>query len=305
MKQSNSGLKKYIVAEKYNAMTVDDYLKSVMKLSSRNRQSLLRAKGVFVNGRPVHSKRILKAGDMVAVRQLIDDSYGVTPQNGDIHVLYEDDAVIVLNKPAGQLVHPAGKTTEDTLANYLAGYFRSKGQMVTIRPIHRLDRDTTGCVLFAKKAEYQRSLENQLQEGKLHRRYAAITAGTGLAAKAEKGVIDMPIGQVPGQPNRRQVTENGKKAVTHIRVAESYSFNELSELWLETGRTHQIRVHLAALGHPVLGDRMYGLPSRLINRQALHALDISFVHPATGKEIHVESSLPDDMQIVINKIKNN
>lgn len=296
MKQSNSGLKKYIVAEKYSQLSVEEYLKNVMCISSRKRQALLRAKGVFVNGRSVHSKKTLKAGDMIAVRQLVDDNYGVVPQQGNVDILYEDEVVVVVNKPAGMLVHPAGQTKENTLANYLAGYFRENGKLITVRPVHRLDRDTSGCVLFAKKPEYQQLLEKQLQSGILHRCYKAITSGTGLAEKVGDGVISLPIAKVTGQPNRRQVSDQGQNAVTHCNVLKSFSFNELAELWLETGRTHQIRVHLAHMGHPVLGDRMYGIPSRLISRQALHASDIDFQHPVSGEMIHVQAEMPEDMQ---------
>lgn len=302
MKKNQNGLKKYIVAGKYADMTVEEYLKSVMKVSSRQRQRLFRSKNVFVNGTPVHTQRKLKAHDMVAIRVFSDTTFGVRPQIGPVDVLYEDDAVIVLNKPANMLVHPTGQTECFTLANYLAGYFQAKGQTITIRPIHRLDRDTTGCVLFAKKPEYHSKLEKQLKTGGIHRLYKAVVVGQGIEDDYPDGCIDKKIGIVPGQPNRRRIDEKGKTAITRFRLAGIIGPNTLLELRLETGRTHQIRLHLSFAGYPVLGDRMYGSPSRLIDRQALHASEISFLHPVTGREIHVTAPLPADMQECIDKL---
>jgi len=302
MKKNQNSLKKYIVADKYGDMSVEDYLKSVMKVASRTRQRLFRSKNVFVNGRPVHTKQRVKGGDMVAIRIFADDSYGVVPQIGPVEVLYEDDAVIVLNKPANMLVHPTGQPERFTLANYLAGYFQAKGQVITIRPLHRLDRDTTGCVLFAKKPEYQTKLEAQLKCGTIHRIYRAIVMGTGIEQKFSDGCINQNIDKVPGQPNRRRVDAKGKPAITHFKLAKNIGPNSLLELWLETGRTHQIRVHMAYAGYPVLGDKMYGTPSRLIERQALHASEIHFQHPVTGQMLEVTAPLPEDMQECIDKL---
>ncbi|WP_027406118.1 RluA family pseudouridine synthase [Anaerovibrio sp. RM50] len=303
MKKNQNSLQKYIVADKYGDMTVEDYLKSVMKVSSRNRQRLFRSKNVFVNGRPVHSKQRVKGGDMVAIRLFADDTFGVKPQIGPVDVLYEDDAVIVLNKPANMLVHPTGQTDSFTLANFLAGYFRDKGQIITIRPLHRLDRDTTGCVLFAKKPEYQTKLEAQLKARTMHRIYTAIVMGKGILDEYPDGRIEQGIGKVPGMGNRRRADDKGQSAVTHFKLVEEVGPNTLLELWLETGRTHQIRVHMDYAGHPVLGDKMYGTPSRLINRQALHASAIQFQHPVTGQMMEVKAPLPEDMVVCIEKLK--
>lgn len=302
MKKTQNSLKKYIVAEKYADMTVEDYLKSVMKISSRTRQRLFRSKNVFLNGSPVHTKRKVKGNDLVAVKDFSDSSYGVIPQIGPVNVLYEDEAVVVLNKPANMLVHPTGQTDRFTLANYLAGYFKDKGQLITIRPIHRLDRDTTGCVLFAKKAEYQTELEKQLKNGSIHRIYKALVMGVGIEGDFPDGCISKNIGRVPGKPNRRQADDNGKPAVTHFSLLDVIGQNSLLELWLETGRTHQIRVHMQYAGYPIVGDKMYGTPSRLISRQALHASEIVFLHPITGEKIHVTAPLPTDMQHCIDGI---
>ena len=297
-KERNSSLKKYIVAERYAGMTLERYLKEVMSVSARQRQKLFFSKGVYVNGSSAHTKRLLKAGDMVAIRQFKDTGYGAVPEEGTVDVLYEDDEVIVLNKPAGVLVHPAGQTKSGTLANYLANYFRQQGRVVTVRALHRLDRDTTGCVLFARTPEVQSRLEAMLAAGQLHRRYAAVVCGDAgyLQEKFPEGVIDLPIVRNVLQPNRRQVMEGGKRAVTHFEVLGRGRRCSLLSLTLETGRTHQIRVHLAHAGYPVAGDRMYGSRSRDIVRQALHGAELEFLHPVTGEKITVKAPYPPDMQ---------
>ena len=303
-REKNSSLKKYIVAARYDGMELEQYLKEVMSVSARQRQKLFFSRGVYVNGSSAHTKRLLKAGDMVAIRQFKDTGYGVVPEEGAVEVLYEDNEVIVLNKPAGMLVHPAGQTGSGTLANYLAHYFKVKGQMVTIRPLHRLDRDTTGCVLFAKSSEVQAKLEASLAAGRLHRKYEAVVSGdvAMLQAKFPEGTINLPIGRNPLQPNRRQVMAGGKEAVTHFQVLKQGREHSLLQLTLETGRTHQIRVHLAHAGCPVAGDRMYGSRSRAIRRQALHGAELDFWQPATDRRIVVKAPYPEDMQELINII---
>lgn len=303
-KAKNSSLKKYIVADRYDGMVLEEYLKTVMEVSARQRQKLFFSRGVYVNGVSAHTKRILKAGDMVAIRQFKDTSYGVTPEDGNLDIIYEDNDVIVVNKPAGILVHPAGRTESGTLANYLAGYFKQKKQIVTIRPVHRLDRDTTGCVLFAKSGKLQTALEKMLAEGKIHRSYEAVIVGAGskLAEECPQGIIEAPIAKDVFRPNRRVVALGGQRAVTHFQVLkEGQSFSLLS-LWLETGRTHQIRVHLAHSGYPVVGDKMYGRADKSLGRQALHAAALEFIHPLTGEKLKLRAKRPEDFQHLVDNI---
>ena len=303
-KAKNSSLKKYIVADRYDGMALEEYLKTVMEVSARQRQKLFFSRGVYVNGVSAHTKRALKAGDMVAIRQFKDTSYGVTPEEGNLDIIYEDNDVIVVNKPAGILVHPAGRTESGTLANYLAGYFKQKKQIVTIRPVHRLDRDTTGCVLFAKSGKLQTTLEKMLAEGKVHRSYEAVIVGAGskLAEECPQGIIEAPIAKDVFRPNRRVVALGGQRAVTHFQVLkEGQSFSLLS-LWLETGRTHQIRVHLAHSGYPVVGDKMYGRADKSLGRQALHAAALEFIHPLTGEKLKLRAKRPEDFQHLVDNI---
>ena len=279
------------ITDEYQGLTVEQYLKSHLQLSGRKIQKLTRLKGILLNNKPVYLQKKLKAGNTVSVLELSDRSYGVDPEPGDIDILFEDDQIIVLNKPAGLLVHPAGQTARGTLANYLAAYFAQKGKVCTIRPLHRLDRDTSGCVAFAKDPLSQSLLEKQLAEGSFKRSYLAIVQGV---LEPPAGTIDAPIGPHPLKANRRAISPQGEKAITHYRTVCTFQGMSLLALELETGRTHQIRVHLAALGHPVIGDKMYGKSSPLIKRQALHAWYLEFLHPEDGRRIAVQAPLPSD-----------
>ncbi|EGW37534.1 RluA family pseudouridine synthase, partial [Desulfosporosinus sp. OT] len=257
------------------------------------------ANGILLKGRKVFLQKKVKAGDILQVLVLTDQAYGVRPEEGEINVLYEDAQIIVLDKAAGQLVHPAGKTDVGTLANFLAHYFQTKRVLITIRPLHRLDRDTSGCVAFAKDAHTQTEMEQQLRSGAFKRTYLAIVQGI----LEQKGVIDAPIGHCPNKPNRRMTRPDGDQAITYYRTIQTLSEASLLELSLTTGRTHQIRVHLAHIGHSILGDGMYGRRSSIIGRQALHASMLCFMHPRTAQVVTVNAPLPADMGRVIDSLK--
>ncbi len=279
-------------------LTVEEYLKQVLKISGRKIQKLTRQKGILLNGRTVYLQKKLKATDTLRVLAFEDTDYGVLPEPGIVEVLYEDDYLFVLNKPAFQLVHPTGQTTSGTLANYLANHLKQRGVVNTIRPVHRLDRDTSGCVIFAKDGGSQNLLEQQLKKGTLKRTYVALVNG---AVEPASGVIDAPIGPHPSLQNRRAINDKGDPAITHYRTLQSFASNTLLELTLETGRTHQIRIHLAHLGHPIIGDGMYGVASPLISRQALHASSIGFRDLKNDQEIVIEAPLTPDIAEAIGK----
>jgi len=288
---------KYTVATEHEGLTVETYLKQIVQCSGRRLQKLTRAKGILLKGHNVFLQKKVKAGDIVQVLVMTDQAYGVQPEEGKINVLYEDAQFIVLDKAAGQLVHPAGQTKEGTLANYLAHYFQTKGILTTIRPLHRLDRDTSGCVAFAKDARTQTEIEQQQQSGSFKRTYLALVQGV----LEQEGVIDEPIGLCPGKPNRRMIRSEGDQAITRFRTVQTLADVSLLELSLTTGRTHQIRVHLAHIGHPILGDGMYGRRSAIIGRQALHAATLSFTHPHTSQEVTVNAPFPADMARVMER----
>lgn len=288
----------HTVNEADRGRTVEEYLRQVLHYSGRKIQKLTRARGIFVNRRPAFLQRKLKENDALKILALRDIDYGVTPEAGSIDVLYEDEYMLILNKAPFMLVHPAGRTTGGTLANRLAYYFQQKHQLCTMRPVHRLDRDTSGCVAFAKDAESQSRLEAQLREGDLARIYSAFVSGN---PQPESGTIDLPIAKDVKSPNRRTVHQAGEPAVTHYATVAAFGENTLLRLSLETGRTHQIRVHLAHIGHPVVGDRMYGARSPLIARQALHAEQLTFRHLQSNETITVTAPLPKDMEALLHR----
>lgn len=291
----------YKVAEEHAGLTVEKYLKDILQYSGRKIQKLTRRKGILLNGKTVFLQKKVKATDTLSVALLEDTTYGVQPEKGVLEILYEDEYLIILNKPPQQLVHPTGRTTSGTLANYLAYYLKERGQLTTIRPVHRLDRETTGCVIFAKDSRSQFILEQQLKEGTLKRTYWALVKGI---ISPPSGTINAPIGPHPTLPNRRAITPQGEQAITHYRTINTFEDISLLELSLETGRTHQIRLHLTHRGYPIIGDQMYGVRSPLIKRQALHATSISFINLPDNQTLTVQAPLPKDFAQVLDYIKN-
>lgn len=285
----------YTVTEQEALLTVRDFLK-VHHISARQVQKLTRSKGILLNGRPAFLKATLRAGDIIKIKQTAPQESNIQAEILPIEVLYEDDCLIALNKPPRQLVHPTGRTMSGTLSNALAYYLKQNGKPVCFHPIHRLDRDTSGCVLFAKSSEVQRKLEKQRDDHTLSRTYKALVAG--IPTETE-GTIRLPIGAHPILANRRAIRDDGDPAVTHYRTITAYDNAALVELTLETGRTHQIRLHLAAIDLPILGDNMYGKRSALIKRQALHAVQTSFIHPITNERITIKAPLTTDIQNAI------
>ena len=292
----------YKVAIEHNGLTIENYLKQILQYSGRKIQKLTRQKGILLNGKPVFLQKKIKPNDTLRVLNSQDTTYGTHPEEGSIEILYEDDYMLVLNKPARQLVHPTGQTTSGTLSNFLAYELQQRGIIATLRPVHRLDRDTSGCIIFAKDSRSQFILEQQLKDRILKRTYFALTQGVVIPLS---GTIDAPIGIHPKLPNRRAIHPQGEQAITHYHTIQEFPTNSLVELTLDTGRTHQIRLHLAHLGYPIIGDGMYGKRSPWISRQALHAASISFIHLKDKQEITINAPLPTDFAQAIVFAKNN
>lgn len=209
----------------------------------------------------------------------------------ELNVLYEDEFTLVVNKPAGIEVHPSEKGQRRTLAHAVSAYYEMTNQDLRIRHIHRIDKETTGPVLYAKNEFAHYQYDKEMREKKIERIYLALAEGV---LPQDKGTIDMPIGQDRHHSTRRRVSETGDPAVTHYEVVERFPNHTLVRLRLETGRTHQIRVHLSAIGHPLAGDGLYGGKRGLISRQALHGERLIWHHPWTGEKLSVRAPLPDD-----------
>ncbi|WP_425060476.1 Ribosomal large subunit pseudouridine synthase D [Sporomusa carbonis] len=289
----------YKVAKEHAGLTVEHYLKQILHYSGRKIQKLTRQKGIFLNGKTVFLQKQIKPEDTLRVLVFEDADYGVRPEPGAIEILYEDDYLLVLNKPAYQLVHPTGQTTCGTLANYLAYHLQQRGMIITVRAVHRLDRETSGCVIFAKDSRSQFLLEQQLKISTLKRTYWALVTGI---ISPPSGTVNAPIGPHPSRPNRRAINAKGEQAITHYQTLRTFANASLLELTLDTGRTHQIRIHLAHLGHPVVGDGMYGVRAPHMPRQALHAAAVRFLHLEDNREITVTAPLPADFSQAIDSL---
>lgn len=286
----------YKVSKEYTGLTLEIYLKEILQYSGRKIQKLTRQKGILLNGKAVFLQKKIKSEDTLRVLNSEDTAYGVQPEQGSVEILYEDEYLLVLNKPAYQLVHPTGQTTSGTLANHLAYQLQQRKILTTIRAVHRLDRETSGCIIFAKDAHSQFILEQQLKERTLKRMYWALVKGI---VHPSSGTIDAPIGPHPSQANRRTINEKGDQAITHYHTARSFPNTSLLEITLDTGRTHQIRLHLAHIGYPIIGDSMYGVRSSIMRRQALHAVSVTFKHVKDEQEITVQAPLPPDFSQAI------
>ncbi|CAM3083528.1 RluA family pseudouridine synthase [Paenibacillus sediminis] len=230
------------------------------------------------------------AGDRLRVRLFRAEEPEYEPYYRELNILYEDDFCLVVHKPAGMLVHPTVKEQHLTLAHAVAAYYESTGQRLRVRHIHRLDEHTSGPVLYAKNDFAHLKLDEAMRVKEIDRTYVAFVQGI---VSPELQVIDLPIGKDRHHKQRRRVSPTGQHAVTHVKVVETYSNASLVRLDLDTGRTHQIRVHMSHMGHPLIGDTLYGGQSSLFPYQALHGERLSFPHPLTAEREVVEDPWPD------------
>ena len=214
----------------------------------------------------------------------------------NLDIVFEDDALLIINKPAHMPAHPSMDHFEDSLSNGIRFYFDKIGLKKKIRPVNRLDRDTSGLVVFAKNEYVQECLVKQMKNNEFKKEYIAICSGI---FEEKSGTINAPISRKPNSIIERCISENGENAITHYEIIKEFDSYSVVRCILETGRTHQIRVHMSHIGHPILGDTLYGTPSPLILRQALHAYKISFIHPITKQKLEFTSQLPEDMARLI------
>jgi len=288
---------------------LDTYLASQIQTWSRARlQRLIENEDVVVNGRSVKSSYKLRNGDEIEVELVVSPAEIFEPQNIPIDIVHEDEVMIVVNKTAGLVVHPAAGTHSGTLANALAFHFQNlPGSTGSIRPgiVHRLDRDTSGLLVVAKTEEALENLSDQFRDRTVFKSYVALVHGR---VEDAAGRIDQPLARDPGNRTRMAVVRSGRSALTLYKVRKHYDRFTLLNVELKTGRTHQIRVHLAWLHHPVVGDETYGggrdnniqdarLRSRVRNlgRHFLHAEKLAITHPTTGKRLEFEAPLPNEL----------
>lgn len=289
----------YVVTQNSNYQNVKEVLKAEFLMSDRLLLKLKNKQNILLNNKNVYVHHPIKIGDVIECDlSYEEDNSNIVPNSMPLSIIYEDDTYIIINKPAGIPVHPSMDHYTDSLSNGVRSYFDKIELKKKIRPVNRLDKDTSGLVIFAKNEYVQECLVRQMKSKEFVKEYIAIV--TGHLAK-NQGTINAPIARKEGSIIERCVSKNGDAAITKYQVLasnETQNFDVVKCL-LETGRTHQIRVHFAYLGHPLLGDTLYGFSSPLISRQALHSHYISFIHPFTKQKVEYTANLPNDMLILL------
>lgn len=308
---------RYVVPLEAKGLTLGKYLYDRLGLSRTLVRRAKNREGILLDGSPARTSRVLEGGETVELQ--VPTEGRVEPEPVPIAVVFEDEHLLVVDKPPGMVVHPVKDYVSGTLANGVAYHLAQRGEEPVARPVQRIDRDTSGLVLFGKNPAVAGGLSRELEKHKLDRQYVAFVQGE---MAEERGTVSVPIRRVWGHPVAREAAvgprtpeqeqlladaeargevlredwkATGQPAVTHWEVLRRWPGVTMLGLRLETGRTHQIRVHMANLGHPLLADLMYGGPAGLPGRQALHAASLAFNHPVTGELLRLEAPLPGDL----------
>ncbi len=296
----------FFIPDDYAGQRIDVYLSENMEDMSRSHvQKLIQSGDISVNRREIKSNYKLKSGDSIKVVIPEPVKLDLIAEDIDIEILYEDQDLAVVNKPQGMVVHPAAGNYTGTLVNALLGKCNLSSINGVVRPgiVHRIDKDTSGILVVAKNDNSHKHLAEQIKNHTVKRIYVALVEGI---LKNDQGTIDLPIGRHPVERKRMAVVNrNGRNAVTHYRVLERYRENTLIEARLETGRTHQIRVHMAYIGHPLVGDPVYGFKKQKyrLKGQALHAMTLGFIHPVKCEYMEFTAPLPEYFENLLNKLK--
>ena len=285
---------------------IDNFLPNILELSRSKVSKMIQNEKILVNNQKTKNSYLLKENDIITTSEYEEEPMNLEPMNMNLDIVFEDDDVIVVNKKNGVVVHPAVVNKTNTLVNGLLYHSKSLSNINgEFRPgiVHRIDAYTTGLLMVAKNNKAHEVLAKELEEKKTTRKYIALVWGV---IKEETGTIDAPIGRDKVDRKKMSVTDvNAKEAVTHFKVIERYKNATLIELQLETGRTHQIRVHMNYIGHPVVNDPVYGR-RKLIDEtgQCLHAKTIGFIHPTTHQYMEFTSELPECFTNILNQFKN-
>jgi len=281
---------------------LDKYLAEQCQISRSYAKKLISEGQVTVNGRSAKASQKLNIGDRIVAEILPPSPISLAPEAIPLKVIYEDNDLIVIDKPAGLVVHPAAGHHSGTLVNAILAHCPDLGTIKgTVRPgiVHRLDRDTSGLMMVAKNDAAHASLSRQIKQRSIKKGYLALLVGH---LSPDQGAIEAPIGRHPKDRKRMAVVSGGREARTAYKVIEYFDGYTLVEAMPETGRTHQIRVHFAAIGHPIFGDPVYGKRSPLLGRQFLHAYKLGFTLPSSGKYVEFKAELPPDLDDVLNKL---
>ncbi len=284
-----------------NDIRLDNFLAEALEISRSQVTKMIKAKEVLVNEKIVKPGFLLKESDIITVNHVSED--GVKPEKMDLDIVYEDDDVLVINKANGVVVHPGAGNHSGTLVNGLLYHTKLSDVNGEVRPgiVHRIDAYTTGLLMVAKNNKAHEILAEELAEKKTYRKYVALVWGV---IESDTGEIDAPIGRSKSDRKKMAIRADGKEAITHFKVLKRYEKATLIELRLETGRTHQIRVHMDYIGHPLVNDPVYG-NRKLFDEtgQCLHAKELGFVHPTTGKYMQFDSELPECFTNILKKFE--
>lgn len=290
MKQNILMKVKYPIIEKFENMNLISFFNS-FNLGKTKTHLLFQEKRVYLNNKIAHPKMVLKKGDIIEID--FNEQRDFVPDSKKLDVIYEDDYLLIVNKPCHLIVHPDDKNKRGTLCNIVSYYYQNKGYDCSIKYAHRLDIDTTGILLFAKDSLVMAKLNQLISTHTLKREYVCLVSGK---LKEKKGIIDAPIGEDRHHKQRRRVSKTGQPAVTMYEVIREFKTYSYVRVILKTGRTHQIRVHMASIGHPLLGDDLYGGNTKVASRVMLHSWRVEFEHPVTGENLCVEKKIPLDMK---------
>lgn len=292
---------KYLIDDEFHGLPLEKFLKNKLRLSQRLLRKLKANERITCNGIVHWVSQIIFCGDIIEIdMDFHEETEFLEPQDIPLEILYENQGLIAINKRPGIVVHPSANHHDMTIANGLLHHYNKSDIHIKIRPVSRLDRDTSGVILFAKNPMVQEALIKQMSTGDFQKEYIGVISGN---ISPKTGTIDLPISRKEGSIMEREVSPDGARAITHYKVLKYFSNSTLVKFFLETGRTHQIRVHCLTIKYPLIGDTLYSnLKSDLIDRQALHARRIKFLDPITNEKIIITAPTPDDIKLLIRNL---
>ena len=298
-------MKKELIVESEEQKRIDAYISENTEYSRTAVQRLIEEEKITVNGKKEKASYKVQNGDKIEIEEEPAREIKLKAQDIPLQILYEDKDIIVVNKPKGMVVHPANGNPDGTLVNAVMAICKDSlsGIGGEIRPgiVHRLDKNTSGAIIIAKNDKAHINLSEQLKNHEIKKTYIALVRGV---VKENNATINMPIGRSKKDRKKMDVDKNGKEAITHFKVLKRYKDCTLLEINIETGRTHQIRVHLSHIGYPIIGDEVYsnGKNKWNIEGQCLHAKSLDFKHPITGKNMHIEAPIPEYFENIIKEL---
>ena len=279
--------------------SINQVLKLDFNISARLLTKLIKNKKILLNGKVVDTRTKPRTGDIIKIQlDSEEDNSNIKPTKMKLNIIYEDEGLLVINKPAGIAVHPSIAHYDNSLSNGVKYYFDKLGIKKKIRPVNRLDLNTSGLVVFTKNEYIQECLVKQMKNKEFKKEYLCVVEGI---FNKKQGTINLPIARKEKSIIERCVSKDGQASITHYKVIQEGDRYSIVKCILETGRTHQIRVHMAYIGHPLIGDTLYGTKSELIDRQALHCYKMSFINPANKTKLNLKCDLPSDFNQFIDK----